>query len=246
MHSPQPQPNMLPEQDSELLSAYLDNQLNSGEQAAVERRLQQEPALRNELGELRAAVSALRQLEAVRPPRSFTLDPAMVRRPRPLFSLSWLMQFGSSLAGLVLILLATLQLLGSGPQPAMTAMEVVATQPAPMAAPAPEAADLAPMLAAPEELPEPAMAQRITEDEDTLEAEIIIGQGLNAPEAAEPPGLSGGSSAPLPPMAAAPPHLSAAQEQRSTLPPSLMLALGFILVGLGVSGYLYSRRQKRL
>ncbi|PDW04276.1 anti-sigma factor family protein [Candidatus Viridilinea mediisalina] len=264
MHSPQPQPNMLPEQDSELLSAYLDRQLSAQAQADLERRLQQEPALRDELGDLRATVASLRQLEPVRPPRSFTLDPTTVARPRSRFALGWVMQFGSSLAGVVLILLATFQLLGSGAQPTMTAMDVVATQPAPMA-PAPMAApeaELAPMLAAPDEALEPAIAQRIMEDDATMSAAEVAPEGLTstaaadeatmsaaevAPEgltsttAADPPLASGASDAPLPPMTAAPSQSYAEQTQRSGVSPGLMLALGVMLVGLGLGGYLYNR-----
>ncbi|HMQ34291.1 MAG TPA: anti-sigma factor, partial [Chloroflexaceae bacterium] len=75
MNSSQPNLSSLPESDVELLSAYLDNQLGVAERVNLERRLEAEPALRAELAELREAVGAVRALEPVRPPRSFTLDP---------------------------------------------------------------------------------------------------------------------------------------------------------------------------
>jgi anti-sigma factor RsiW len=134
-----------PEQDLELLSAYLDQQLSSAERVNLERRFAAEPQLQRELDELRATVAALRNLEPERPPRSFTLDPAQVARPRRFFPLSWAMQMGSGLAGLALVLLATVQLLGTG---AIPAFQSGGSASAPAELPAPMAAESAPMSAA--------------------------------------------------------------------------------------------------
>jgi hypothetical protein len=79
---------MTTSQDFDRLSAYIDNQLPQAEKAGLEARLAAEPELREALRDLRLTVSALRSLPAVRPPRSFTLTPAMVgaeRARRPLF-----------------------------------------------------------------------------------------------------------------------------------------------------------------
>ena len=67
--------------DLELLSAYIDSQLASSERAALEQRLRDEPGLRAVLDELRATVGLLRDLEPLKPPRSFTLD-VPAARPR--------------------------------------------------------------------------------------------------------------------------------------------------------------------
>jgi len=76
-------------QDFERLSAYLDNELSAADQAALEARLAKEPELAASLNDLRRTVQALRNLPAVKPPRSFTLTPEQaglrVRRG-PLFS----------------------------------------------------------------------------------------------------------------------------------------------------------------
>lgn len=130
MNSTQPNPSSLPESDAELLSAYLDNQLSVAERLHIERRMEAEPGLRVGLESLRATVGALRDLEPVRPPRSFTLDPAKVARPRPFFPLAWVMQMGSGLAGLALVLLATVQMLAFGALPAAPAAMSTKSAPA--------------------------------------------------------------------------------------------------------------------
>lgn len=112
MNISQPQPDHPSESDLELLSGYLDNQLSVSERVTLERRLGDEPQLRAELEDLRATVGVLRDLDPVRSPRSFTLDPAAApRRAAPLFGgFARLFQFGSGFAGLALVLLASVQL----------------------------------------------------------------------------------------------------------------------------------------
>ena len=74
---------MIPVQDFDLLSAYLDDQLVPAEKAALEARLAAEPELRATLRDLRLTVKALRALPPVTPPRSFLLTPAMVGQAKP-------------------------------------------------------------------------------------------------------------------------------------------------------------------
>src|SRR5262245_26139391 len=97
--NPNPQLN---DSDLELLSAYIDRQLGDGERAALERRLSQEPALRGALDELRATVALLRDLEPIRPPRSFTI-PASAATPRRFWLFPW-PAIGSALVALVCLL----------------------------------------------------------------------------------------------------------------------------------------------
>ncbi|NTU83035.1 MAG: hypothetical protein HGA45_27315 [Chloroflexales bacterium] len=158
MNSSQRNLSSLSERDSELLSAYLDKQLSVAETASLERRIEAEPTLQAELEGLRSTAAALRALEPLRPPRSFTLDPATAPKPRFYFSSAWVMQLGSGLAGLALVLLAAVQMLSTGalsasaPAP-MAAKEATAAQApytATMIEPAPTAA---PML---ESVPQPA------------------------------------------------------------------------------------------
>jgi hypothetical protein len=89
--------------DVELLSAYIDNQLSAAERLTFERRLDREPHLRRELAELRATATLLRELPDISPSRSFTLDlAALPRQRRSLFvPLRW-----ATLATTILLLFA--------------------------------------------------------------------------------------------------------------------------------------------
>ena len=70
---------------SELLSAYIDNQLNGREHSQVEAHLRQCPACAEELRLLQATVQTLRALPAAPLPRSFVLQPVVQpQRVQPL------------------------------------------------------------------------------------------------------------------------------------------------------------------
>lgn len=241
MNSPQPYPSRSPEHDTELLSAYLDNQLSVAERVSLERRLAQEPPLRAELAELRATAAALGGLVPLRPPRSFTLDRMTVRHPRALFPLNWVMQLGSGMAGMLLVLLATAQLLAGTPGAAMAPMTTMATAapaPAPMAAP--EAASesaAAPMEAPAAEMRIEATAAAAAGGAVMLDEPELVAGAASAAATSQSDAYAdgaGGSS----PQAQAP-----AQPSPGGLPPGLTLALGLALIGLGVGWHLYSRRR---
>lgn len=121
-------------QDFDRLSAYIDDQLAPGEKAALEQRLGREPELRSALHELRLTVNALRGLPQVKPPRNFTLTPAMAGlpnrgRPQPRRSLFGTLRLAASLSALALAVVvggdfaATQGLLGN----AAPAQEIVFT-----------------------------------------------------------------------------------------------------------------------
>src|SRR5512142_1611304 len=71
--------------DVELLSAYLDGQLNPSETSRLETRLSTDQNLRTALEELRGTRTLLRRLPQRRAPRSFRLTPKMagIRPPEP-------------------------------------------------------------------------------------------------------------------------------------------------------------------
>ncbi len=90
--------------DQELLSAYLDNQLEDTERLSLEQRLSVEPALQTELEELRAVVQMCWQLEPVPLPRSFTLDITTLQRKRPWWRGGWVWTGAGVLATLLFAL----------------------------------------------------------------------------------------------------------------------------------------------
>lgn len=119
-------------QDIELLSAYLDQELDPGESARLEARLQVEPDLNSALRDLRRTRQVLRSLPVVRAPRNFTLTPdaAGILRKEP----GWLRWFStlrlsSALAGLMLILVLMGDFLtGLTPLPAALRLTTTDTQ----------------------------------------------------------------------------------------------------------------------
>lgn len=201
MNSFQPQPSSLPESDQELLSAYLDQQLSVAERVSLERRLEAEPLLRSELEDLRATAAALRGLEPMRPPRSFGLDPATARKPGFHFPVAWLMQLGSGLAGLALVLLATVQLASVGAMPASAPMAAQGAQTdaavgMTQAQPPPEAARVAEPDPAAMALPPPARESgaAATAPMAAMPAPTAAPAATMAPaEAQPPPGPAGGA-----------------------------------------------------
>lgn len=132
----------LSEHDLELLSAYIDGQLSADERRTVERRLDEEAELRQAYDELRATVQALRDLEPLRPPRSFTLDPAKVaaqRPPAPRLGWQRLLQVAGVFAGVLIAAIGVLNVLGSmgAGAPSMAVQPTVAPAAEPMLAAVP-------------------------------------------------------------------------------------------------------------
>jgi hypothetical protein len=78
---------MIDRNDAETLSAYLDGNLNPGERAHLESRLEGEPVLRAELTSLGRTRDLLRSAPHYRAPRNFTLTPEMagIRAEKPGF-----------------------------------------------------------------------------------------------------------------------------------------------------------------
>ncbi len=259
MNTLQPQPNTPTDADLELLSAYIDNQLSVAERVGLEERLRAEPLLRAELAELRTTTELLRDLEPVRLPRSFTLDPATAPRRARFFPFAWVLQFSSGLAGMALVLLASVQLLAA-PNMAPVAFESV---PAPMQAQG-EAGDLS-VEAVPAATMAPAEAMRLQEtaavpeasmstaedsavqDDAAAQAPLPSGGGTAAMEAVPAPAAEPGIDSATTAEAYAPPDeqaTKAAPTLAPGLPPTLTLALGVVLLIAAAGTFLYGRMQR--
>jgi hypothetical protein len=90
--------------DVELLSAYLDGQLNPSDSARLESRLKTDLELVAVMDDLRAARSTLRHLPSRRAPRNFTLTPKMVGIKPPLPRAYPILRFASVFAALLFFL----------------------------------------------------------------------------------------------------------------------------------------------
>ena len=97
------------------LSAYLDNALSAQEKAVLEERLKKEPALREQLENLRRTKIILGYLPRLKAPRNFTLTPDMVtvrrKKRQPLFTA---LRLASSLAAILLVVLFGVELIVGG------------------------------------------------------------------------------------------------------------------------------------
>jgi hypothetical protein len=108
-----PQPNNDTPDDVLLLSAYIDDELTASERATLEDRLNDDPALRRELEELRTTTALLRDMPTVTPPRSFALDAEQVRPRRSLLASPFftgtmgVLRFGGLAAALVVAVTVT-------------------------------------------------------------------------------------------------------------------------------------------
>jgi predicted anti-sigma-YlaC factor YlaD len=125
-----------PDDSLELLSAYLDGELDVVERRRADELLRDCGACVAELHELRLLRQALRALPAPLPRRSFTLDPAAVRPRMRLFPV---LRFASLVSALLLVVILGVDIFGGAGTPPQAA-SVRAPAAAPVAEPVPELA----------------------------------------------------------------------------------------------------------
>ena len=87
----------------DLLSSYLDGQLNASESTRLESRLTSDPELASVLNDLRLARGILRKLPARKAPRNFTLTRKMVGLKPPLPRAYPLFRFSTTFATILLV-----------------------------------------------------------------------------------------------------------------------------------------------
>lgn len=249
MNRTPPQPDTPTDADLELLSAYIDNQLSVAERISLEQRLGAEPLLRAELAELQTTTELLRELEPLRPPRSFTLDPATAPRRMRFFSFAWVMQLGSGLAGMLLVVLASVQLLATpAPMPAMQ------SAPAPMAAEGGDmsAAGMPAATEAPAEMAREAAPESAADATMSMTGEEATVQPTLPPNAGGPPEIDNPAASapvePAPDTETIEPYATADEPTTTAtpapgLPPTLTLAIGVMLLIAAAGTYFYGRIQ---
>ncbi|MEI6777199.1 MAG: hypothetical protein WCK70_09870 [Chloroflexales bacterium] len=251
MNTSQQQMYSLPDSDLELLSSYIDNRLGAAERAELERRLGAEPRLRAELEDLRATTTLLRELDPLPLPRSFTLDRATAPRRRSFLSLAWLMQLSGGLAGLALVLMASLQMMGSMAAPSAS-MSSVGSMPtlAPVAARQTEATQ------APAATQEPTMAEVAaapmavvaapTSGPAATAASLSAAAVAPASDAVQQTNPVGGSSLPDThiPVTPAPMPTAKAVPARAEFPVGLSFGLGVVLLALAIGSFVFTRSRR--
>jgi hypothetical protein len=122
-------PEPLSDNDRELLSAYLDQQLEAEEQAHLEARLLVEPLLRAELEELRATVQIFQELQPMPLPRSFTLAADTVQQKRPWWQRGWWVWSGAGAVATLLLVFVVASTMSLGTQSASDSMPQAAQTP---------------------------------------------------------------------------------------------------------------------
>jgi anti-sigma factor RsiW len=138
----------LSELQREQLSAYIDGMLPEAERGQLELLLQSDAELAAELRELQTTAALLRDLPPVRPPRSFTLDPATVAPRRRSFGFAWT-RWAALVGALALFLTVGLSVLNTGSSSPTTGS--LAMAPSGSAGDASAAATVAPAAEAPPE-----------------------------------------------------------------------------------------------
>lgn len=115
-------PSQLPDQDFELLNAYLDNQLSPSARVALEHRLAAELPLRAALNDLRQTIQTLKAAPQVATPRNFTLDPVRYGRRVPWWARSGAMQLIGAMGAAASVILIVLGLVFSTVQTASSSV----------------------------------------------------------------------------------------------------------------------------
>jgi anti-sigma factor RsiW len=219
----------LPPRDLEALSAYADGRLSPVERQPMDARLQEDPALRRALDEIRATSALLRALPSVRPPRNFLLTPEMagVRR-------RWLgypaLQLATAMATLAFFVTVGLDVFapvaGSVAFRAAAPSEEMAMQAAALQPALPTEAGAAALEAGALSVVAETAMPAITATELSV-ADAVQESAPNAAPSLEPgeyasrdvPGVGGGGEMPPAPLEAATPPPSATPAESGATPP---------------------------
>jgi len=219
------------ERDLELLSAYLDGQLNPFDSARLESRISSDPSLRDALNNLRATRNLLHQLPSRRAPRNFTLTPQMagVKPPTPRIVPAF--RFASAFATFLFIITFLINGLFSFAAPAPAAFNAAAPMSAQEAAPA---------------LPQAALLPTETSAPRLMSA---------APLMTQTPMPLGGGALPastdtsIPPVAlkSVPPQSSNSNvpTESSSLPLDLEILFAILAIAFGITAWILPRNNER-
>jgi len=231
--------------DLELLSAYLDGQLNSSDSARLESRLASDESLRAALDNLRATHILFRQLPTRRAPRNFTLTPQMAGIKPPAPRAVPVFRFATAIATFLFVITFVINGLISLSAPSFAAARI------------PSAAGAAPSTAHQESAPAaqaPALPLAASAPTETSSPRLMSA----APMTTEVPISSGAGSVPRTAGSSTPemvlksnaPQVENAQPmnvQRNelSLPFDLEILFGFLAIGFGITTWTLPRNNER-
>jgi hypothetical protein len=214
--------------DLELLSAYLDGQLNPSDSARLESRLASDESLRTALNNLRATRGLLRQLPSRRAPRNFTLTPQMAGVKPPVPRAVPVFRFATAIATFLFVISFVVNGLIALSAPSLAA----APAPSPVSAMAPlsaaqEAAPQAPALPlaamVPTETSAPRLISAAPMTTETLTPEIALKS--NAPQVDHT-------------------QLENVQRNESSLPLDLEIFFGILALGFGITAWILPQNNE--
>jgi hypothetical protein len=232
--------------DLELLSAYLDGQLNPSDSARLESRLASDGSLRAALDNLSATRSLLHQLPSRRAPRNFTLTPQMAGIKPPTPRIVPVLCFATALATFLFIITFVINGLVSLSAPSLAAAPAPSAYSA--AAPLSAVQESAPAATEAPALPLAAMAPTETSAPRLMSA---------SPMTTEAPMSSGAGLAPKTPETSTPEialksnapqvdHTQPENVQRneSSLPLDLEILFGILALGFGITAWILPRNNE--
>ena len=228
------------ERDLELLSAYLDGQLDPSDSAQLESRLASDPSLRTALDNLRSTRSLLHRLPSRRAPRNFTLTPQMAGVKPPTPRIVPVFRFATAIATFLFVITFAINGLVS-----LSASGFAAAQPpsvAGAAAPMPAAQEAAPAA------PQPFAANAVTGTSAPrlmaaspmmTQTPMPLGAGVSATEASTPEIA----------LKSIAPQINHGQPENtrrsgSPLPLDLEILFGMLAIGFGITAWVLPRNNE--
>lgn len=216
--------------DLELLSAYLDGQLNPSDSARLESRLASDASLRAVLKGLRSTRGLLRQLPFRRAPRNFTLTPQMAGVKPPTPRAVPTLRLATALATFLFIITLVVHGLITLSAPAL------ATAPAPFAAGA--AAPMSAAQAAPAATQAPALPLAAIAPSETSAARLMAAP-LLATETLTPQVIL--KSSPPPAENGQPVQHT---QKKSSQPLDFEILFGILALGFGITSWILPRNNE--
>jgi hypothetical protein len=216
------------QRDLELLSAYLDGQLNPSDSARLESRLSSDLSLRAAFNDLHSTRGLLRQLPARRAPRNFTLTPEMAGIKPPTPRVVPVFRFASAFATFLFIITFVIN--------GLLSLAVSAPAPAAFSAAAPMSAAQESAIAT-----ETLSAPRLMALPPTTETPMLLGAGQAPMETETPTPEIVAKSSPLPADNGKPVN----SNHESSLPMDLEIIFGILAVAFGITAWVLPHSNER-